>query len=129
MLQGLKEKKKTYLFKIQYTGSLATLVVPWVLLDTLRKTLLGWHRSFICKKHKKVWTVALLCSFWTIWKKRNGRLFENEEQFTQILKNTFLSLFDFFFIFLFFYFFVGKYVYRWRQFVSNWFYWLVGLLV
>ena len=52
----------------------------------IREPLLGWHDSSIGRKQKKVWGVAFLCLFWTIWKERNKRLFENKEFFDQRLK-------------------------------------------
>ena len=40
--------------------------VFWVLLSSIRKTLLSWHGSFVGKKCKKVWRVTPLYIFWTI---------------------------------------------------------------
>ena len=63
-------------------------------------------------RRKNVWRATPLCLFWTVWKKRNLRAFENEEHSVQFLKMFFsrnlfawvkryteilsLSLFDFF---------------------------------
>ena len=56
----------------------------------VRETLLGWHDSFIGRKRNKVWRAVPLCLFWTIWKERNRRSFENVELFVQRLKFLFL---------------------------------------
>ena len=58
--------------------------------STVKETLLGWHGSFVGRKQKKVWRVAHLCLFWTIWKERNRRSFENVELSIQRLKYLFL---------------------------------------
>ena len=56
----------------------------------VRETLLGWYDSFIGRKRKKVWRAAPLSLFWTIWKERNRRSFENVEFSIQSLKLLFL---------------------------------------
>ena len=58
--------------------------------STVRETLLGWHDSFTGGKRNKVWRAVPLCLFWTIWKERNRRSFENVELFVQRLKFLFL---------------------------------------
>ena len=58
--------------------------------STVRETLLGWHGSFVGRKWKKVWRAAHLCLFWTIWKERNRKSFENVELSIQRLKYLFL---------------------------------------
>ena len=65
--------------------------VCWVMQFTIKEMLLGWHDSFGGRKWKKVWRVASLCLFWTIWKKGNRRSFENVELSIQRLKFLFLS--------------------------------------
>ena len=62
----------------------------WVMQPTVREILLGWHGSFVGRKRKKIWRAAPLCLFWTIWKKRNRRSFENVEFSIQRLKYLFL---------------------------------------
>ena len=42
--------------------------VTWVLLLSVRETLLGWHGSFVGKKHQKVWKATPLCLFWMVRK-------------------------------------------------------------
>ena len=58
---------------------------------TVQAALLGCHGSFVGKRRKKVWRVTPLCIFWTIWKERNHRVFDNEERLDLYLKNSFLS--------------------------------------
>ena len=50
---------------------------------------MAWH--FVGRKHKKAWRAAPLYIFWTIWKERNRRVFEEEEKLDQCLKSSFLS--------------------------------------
>ena len=64
--------------------------VFWVMQSIVRETLLGWHSYFVGRKRKKVWRAAPLCFFWTIWKERNRRSFENVEFSIQRLKYLFL---------------------------------------
>ncbi|RVW12727.1 hypothetical protein CK203_111677 [Vitis vinifera] len=45
----------------------------------INEALLGWHGSYVGKKRKKVWRAAPLCLFWTIWRERNIKSFENGE--------------------------------------------------
>ena len=42
------------------------------------------------KRENKVWQAAPLCHFWTIWKERNSRAFNNEEHSVQGIKFSFL---------------------------------------
>ena len=64
--------------------------VFWVMQSIVRETLLGWHSSFVGRKRTKVWRAAPLCFFWTIWKERNRKSFENVELSIQRLKYLFL---------------------------------------
>ena len=52
--------------------------------------MLSWRGSFVRRKCKKVWRAALLCIFWTLWKERNRREFENTEQLVHSLKSLFM---------------------------------------
>ena len=47
----------------------------------------GWQ------KRKKAWKVAPLCIFWSIWRERNRRDFEDKECLDQTFKSFFLYLF------------------------------------
>ncbi|RVX12604.1 Transposon TX1 uncharacterized 149 kDa protein [Vitis vinifera] len=62
----------------------------WVLLATVKETLLGWNGSFVGKKRKGVWKASHLCLFWTVWKTRNKVAFEEEELSIQRLKASFV---------------------------------------
>ena len=42
------------------------------------------------KKRVKVWRVAPLCLFWTVWKERNRVAFENEDFSIQRMKFSFV---------------------------------------
>ena len=50
----------------------------------------SWHGAHVSKKRKKVWQVALLCLFWTTWKERNDRAFDNNEHSIQRLRQSFI---------------------------------------
>ena len=63
--------------------------VTWVLPYSARDTLLGWHGSFVGKKHRKAWRATPLCLFWSVWKERNMIAFENEDLLVQRLKYSF----------------------------------------
>ena len=59
-------------------------------LQLVREALLGWFGPCVGKERKKVWLSAPLCLFWIIWKERNSRAFENEEQSIHGCKSFFL---------------------------------------
>ena len=88
----------------------------WVIQASVRETLLGWQGSFIGRKRKKVWSAAPLSLFWTIWKERNRRSFENMKLSVQRLKVLVFMQFTI----------LDKHVYRTYFYVFSWFYWLVG---
>ena len=67
--------------------------VSWVVLSSIKATLLGCHDSFVGRKWKKVWDAASLCFFWTLWKERNKKAFDNEELSDQGLKTGFICSF------------------------------------
>ena len=43
----------------------------WVFSLTVRQFLLTWQSANVGKKHKRVWMLALLCLFSTLWKEKN----------------------------------------------------------
>ena len=51
----------------------------WALPSSVKETLLGWQRFFLGKGCKKPWKAAPLCIFWTVWKERSMRAFDNVE--------------------------------------------------
>ena len=67
--------------------------VPWVMHSSKRGVLLSWNGVPIGKKRKKAWKVAPLCIFWSIWRERNRRTFEDRESLDQTFKSSFLYLF------------------------------------
>ena len=64
--------------------------MTWVLPCLVRETLLGWFGSFVGKKRKKAWKLALLCLFWVVWKERNVITFDKEEFLVHRLKHCFV---------------------------------------
>ena len=64
--------------------------VSWVFPSLVRETLLSCHGLFVGKKHKKVWRVALLHIFWTVWKVRNQMAFDDDMLSIQKLKYFFI---------------------------------------
>ena len=67
--------------------------VSWVLPSSVRETLLSWQGSFVGKKRKKVWRVAPLHIFWTVWKARNRLAFKDDMLSIQRLKYSFILSF------------------------------------
>ena len=68
--------------------------VHWVLPNSIKETILGWNGTFVGKKRKKAWNAAPLCLFWTLWKKRNRRIFEDTELADQAILRSFLYMFS-----------------------------------
>ena len=62
----------------------------WVFPLTVCQFLLAWQSASVGKKRKRVWLVAPLCLFWTLWNERNRTTFENETPFVHRMKSTFL---------------------------------------
>lgn len=63
----------------------------WCIPKSKRIFLLAW--VFDQKKQKKVWRIAPLCLFWTLWMERNKRWFENVELSSQVIKYCFMASF------------------------------------
>ena len=53
--------------------------VQWVMHSSVRGLLLSWGDFLVGRKRKKAWKVTPLCLFWSIWRERNRRTFENCE--------------------------------------------------
>ena len=68
--------------------------VHWVMPNSIKETILGWNGSFVGKKRKKVWNAAPLYLFWTLWKKRNRRIFEDTELADQAILRSLLYMFS-----------------------------------
>ena len=45
------------------------------------------------KKRKKAWKAAPLCLFWTLWKERNRRAFEDFELIDHVILHSFMYMF------------------------------------
>ena len=66
--------------------------VQWVLHMSVRSNLLGWRVLFVCKEREQSWKAIPLCLFWTLWKERNRRAFNDMEQSEQTIKFSFCML-------------------------------------
>ena len=62
--------------------------VSWVLPGSIKDALAGWKGPPSRKSLKKVWMATPLCLFWTIWRERNGAVFEDRMPSTQRMKNS-----------------------------------------
>ena len=62
----------------------------WVFPLMVRQFLLTWQSANVGRKCKRVWMVAPLCLFWTLWREMNRATFENEAPSAHRMKFTFL---------------------------------------
>ena len=62
--------------------------VYWVPPSSIKDTLAGWKGPPSRKSLKKVWMAAPLCLLWTVWRERNGVVFEDMVPSTQRMKNS-----------------------------------------
>ena len=53
--------------------------IQWVMHSSVKRVLLSWNGVPVSKKKKKAWKVTPLCIFWSIWRERNRRVFEDRE--------------------------------------------------
>ena len=63
--------------------------IQWVMHSSMKGVLLSWNGVSVGKKRKKVWKVAPLCIFWSIWREWNRRAFEDMECLDQTFKSSF----------------------------------------
>ena len=56
---------------------------------TVRHNFLAWQGTKVGKKRRKIWMIAPLCLFWTLWRERNMTAFENITPSAHRLKTTF----------------------------------------
>jgi hypothetical protein len=69
--------------------------VYWAMPRTVRGLLACWQGSFGKHRHVEIWRCVPHCLMWCIWRERNLRSFEGDEQTVADLKNIFLkTLFD-----------------------------------
>ena len=50
---------------------------PWVMPERTTHLLTYWMRRGRSKKQKKWWSLVPSCIWWSVWKERNNRCFEN----------------------------------------------------
>ena len=60
---------------------------------SIKEALLSWQGSFVGKKRKKVQKAASLWLFWTLWKKRNRRAFEDSDLTNHAILRSFMYMF------------------------------------
>ena len=82
-------KKVTMLWNLLFS----LFSVQWVLYFSIKRNLIGWDGAFVSKRREKAWRAAIFCLMWTLWKKRNERVFNDIEWFNQVLKHSFLYTF------------------------------------
>ena len=55
----------------------------------------SWLEQLLCwKEKKKAWNATPLCLFWTLWKERNRRIFEDTELADQAILRSFWYMFS-----------------------------------
>jgi hypothetical protein len=68
--------------------------ILWVMPKDLSDLLFGWYNG-LGKVHSRIWNLIPACLFWTLWRERNRRAFEDEEcTVSQLLDFFSNSLFD-----------------------------------
>ena len=77
--------------KILWNLFLSIVGASWVFPCSVLHTLLAWQGTAMGIKRKKIWMVALLCLFWTLWHSRNRLVFENEVTSAQKIKANFVT--------------------------------------
>ena len=70
---------------------LSVVGTSWVFPHSVLYTLLAWQGTAMGKKRKKIWMIAPLCLFWTLWHERNRVVFENEVTSIQRIKANFVA--------------------------------------
>ena len=65
--------------------------ILWVMPRDLSELLFGWH-NWMGKVYSRIWNLIPACLFWTLWRERNTRIFENAEhtvsQLYELFSNT-----------------------------------------
>ena len=77
--------------KMSWNLFLLVVGASWVFPPSVLHTLVAWQGHAVGKKHKKIWMVAPLCLFWTLWCTRNRLVFENEVTFAQRIRANFVT--------------------------------------
>ena len=74
-----------------WSAVLRSFGVCWVLPNSIRDLLYGWYNCF-GKHDSEIWNLVPLCLFWTVWRKRNHRTFDDIEHSTSKLVELFFGL-------------------------------------
>ena len=72
---------------------LAIFDVQWVMPFSIKDALISWRGAFVGKNRKKARKTAPLCLFWTLWKERNQRAFEDSEPTDHVILRSFVYMF------------------------------------
>ncbi|WMV35469.1 hypothetical protein MTR67_028854 [Solanum verrucosum] len=64
----------------------------WAMPRHTAELLACWNRDGVQSGHKERWKIVPKCIWWTIWKERNQRCFENKSNHIQKIKMNCLSL-------------------------------------
>jgi hypothetical protein len=66
--------------------------VTWVMHGRVTNLLVCWHNQRGNSSVKEVSRIAQLCLMWTIWRERNAKCFEDQENMLDELKRLFIRL-------------------------------------
>jgi hypothetical protein len=66
--------------------------VTWVMHGRVTNLLVCWHNQRGNSSVKEVSRIAQLCLMWTIWRERNAKCFEDQENMLDELKKLFIRL-------------------------------------
>ena len=69
--------------------------IRWVKPGSIKRVLNRWNRDDNASDKEKTWKLVPACIWWTIWKERNSRSFENWQNSLQKIKMDCLALFYF----------------------------------
>ena len=69
--------------------------IRWVKPRSIKGILSSWNRDGNASDKEKRWELVPACIWWTIWKERNSRSFENWQNSLQKIKMDCLALFNF----------------------------------
>ena len=69
--------------------------ISWSMPSKIDETLFSWKEAGVGATNKERWRMILACIWWTIWRERNDRCFENRDNNLQEVKLKCLLLFCF----------------------------------
>lgn len=61
--------------------------IQWTMPSKIVDTLHSWEEAGIGAKNRSIWRSIPACIWWTVWKKRNARSFEDKSRTVQRIKN------------------------------------------